>query len=167
MKHYHRNISRTHMQLWSSREYFQAEWRKLDPQPGDCFALFQAKDNFRGIILIEKAVSGWIRVSYQCKAIIITRKGFERGTDSFDEQDLESYSDIVQIDHHRFHVLDKPVPGYVVIGTTLPHAAIHNDGPTVSLKIPWEEPEKKKTSRRPVSKEEDKKRFEALMKRIG
>lgn len=43
------------MQLWSSREYFQAEWRKLDPQPGDCFALFRAKDNFRGIILIEKA----------------------------------------------------------------------------------------------------------------
>ena len=111
MKHYHRNISRTHMQLWSSREYFQAEFRKLDPQPGDCFALFRSKDNFRGIILIEEAVPGWIRVSYQCKAIIITRKGFERGSFSFDEQDLESYSDIVQIDPHRFHVLDKKCQG--------------------------------------------------------
>lgn len=97
------------MQLWSSREYFQAEWRKLDPQPGECFALFRSKDNFRGIILIEKAVSGWIRVPYQCKAIIITRKGFERGSFSFDEQDLESYSDIVQIDPHRFHVLEKQI----------------------------------------------------------
>ena len=97
------------MQLWSSREYFQAEWRKLDPQPGECFALFRSKDNFRGIILIEKAVPGWIRVSYQCKAIIITRKGFERGSFSFDEQDLESYSDIVQIDPHRFHVLEKQI----------------------------------------------------------
>lgn len=35
------------------------------------------------------------------------------------------------------------------------------------LPFPWEEPEKKKTSRRPVSKEEDKKRFEALMKRMN
>ena len=65
----------------------------------------------------------------------------------------------------------KPGPGYVVIGTTLPYASIHNDGgtvsPTVTLKMPWEEPEKKKTSRRPVSKEEDKKRFEALMKRMN
>ena len=58
-----------------------------------------------------------------------------------------------------------------MIGTTLPYAAIHNDGgtvsPTVTLKMPWEEPEKKKTSRRPVSKEEDKKRFEALMRRMN
>ena len=35
------------------------------------------------------------------------------------------------------------------------------------LPFPWEQPEKKKTSPRPVSKEEDRKRFEALMRRMG
>ena len=35
------------------------------------------------------------------------------------------------------------------------------------LPFPWEQPKTKKTSHRPVSKEEDKKRFEELMRRIG
>ena len=47
------------MQLWSSHSYFQEELRKLDPQPGECFALFRAKDKLRAIILIEKPVPGW------------------------------------------------------------------------------------------------------------
>ena len=33
------------MQLWSSHNYFQEELRKLDPQPGEGFAMFRAKDN--------------------------------------------------------------------------------------------------------------------------
>ena len=45
MKHYHRNISRSDMQLWSSHNYFQEELRKLDPKPGECFAMFRAKLN--------------------------------------------------------------------------------------------------------------------------
>jgi len=35
------------------------------------------------------------------------------------------------------------------------------------LPLPWEQPKTKKTSPRPVSKEEDRKRFEQLLKRIG
>ncbi len=33
------------MQLWSSHNFFQEELRELDPQPGECFALFRSKDN--------------------------------------------------------------------------------------------------------------------------
>ena len=97
------------MQLWSSHNYFREKLRELDPQPGECFALFRAKDNFRGFILVEKPVPGWTDVSYQCKAISITRNGFIRDTGYFDHHDLEHYSDIVQIDPHRFHVLDKQI----------------------------------------------------------
>ena len=109
MKHYHRNISRSERQLWSSHDYFQKEFRKLDPKPGECFALFRSKDNLRGFILVEKLVPGWTRVLCECKAIIIARKGFERATFSFDDNDLEYYSDIIQIEPHRFHVLDKQI----------------------------------------------------------
>lgn len=97
------------MQLWSSHDYFQEELRKLDPKPGECFALFQSKDNLRRFILIEKLVPGWPEYSFQCKAISITRHWFMRTTSSFDRRDLEYYSDIVQIDPHRFHVLDKQI----------------------------------------------------------
>ena len=88
------------MQLWSSIDYFQKELRKLDPKPGGCFAMFRAKDNLRGFILIEKPVPGWTDVWFRCKAISITRNGFIRKTVTFDWNDMEYYSDIVQIDPH-------------------------------------------------------------------
>lgn len=97
------------MQLRSPQKFFQEELRKLDPKPGECFALFRAKDNLRGLILIEKPVPGLTDVSYQCKVISITRKGFIRETGYFNKRGLEFCSDIVQIDPHRFHVLDKQI----------------------------------------------------------
>lgn len=109
MKQYHRNISRSDMQLWSSDNYFQKELRELDPKPGECFALFRSKDNLRAIILIEKPVPGWTDVSFQYKAISINRQGFQRLTGYLDQYDMEYYSDIVQIAPHRFHVLDKQI----------------------------------------------------------
>lgn len=109
MKHYHRNIAKSVARLWSSHNYFQVEFRKLDPKPGECFALFQSKDQFRGFILIEKPVPGWTDVSFQCRVISITRNGFIRETGNFDKHDLEYYSDIVQVDPHRFYVLDKQI----------------------------------------------------------
>ena len=110
MKHYHRNISRTDRLKYPSVEYFREKLRELDPKPGECFALFLSKDNFRGIILIEKpVVSGWTDVSFQYRAISINRQGFQRLTGYLDFHDMKSYSDIVQIDPHRFHVLDKQI----------------------------------------------------------
>ena len=109
MKHYHRSISRSDRLKYPSVEYFREKLRELDPQPGECFALFRAKDNLRAIILIEKPVPGWTDVSFQYKAISITRNGFIRETGHLDHHDMKYFSDIVQIDPHRFHVLDKQI----------------------------------------------------------
>ena len=97
------------MQLRSSRDYFQEEFRKLDPKPGECFALFRSKDNLRGFILVEKSVPGRTDVVCQCKAIFIDKKGFQRTTFYFDHYDLEYFSDILQIDPRRFNILDKQI----------------------------------------------------------
>ena len=74
MKHYHRSISRSVRLKYPSVEYFREKLCELDPQPGECFALFRAKDKLRGFILIEKPVSGWTNVSFQCKETKNTRK---------------------------------------------------------------------------------------------
>ncbi len=97
------------MQLKSSLSYFKEELRKLDPQPGECFALFPGEDDLHAIILIEKSVPGCTDVSFQYKAILINLQGFQRWTGYLDYLDLVFYSDIVQIDPHRFHVLDKQI----------------------------------------------------------
>ena len=109
MKHYHRSISRSDRLKYHSVEYFREKLRELDPKPGECFALFRAKDNLRAIILIEKPVPGWTDVSFQYKAISINRQGFQRLTGYLDHYDMEYYSDIIQIDRHRFDVLDKQI----------------------------------------------------------
>lgn len=108
MKHYHRNIAESGG-FWPSREYFHREWRKLDPQPGESFALFD-RDGIRALILCEKLVPGQKRETIPCKKIYLVIRGFQQSTDDmFDVYDLETYSDIVQIDPHRFHVLDKQI----------------------------------------------------------
>lgn len=109
MKHYHRSISKSDRLKYPSVEYFREKLRELDPQPGECFAVFRAKDNLRAIILIEKPVPGLTDVSFQYKAILINLQGFQRWTGYLDYLDLVFYSDIVQIDPHRFHVLDKQI----------------------------------------------------------
>ena len=109
MKHYHRNIAESVVGYWSSHEYFQREWKKLDPQPGECFALFKNRKCLKAVILAEKLVPGFNYVHVQCKMISLEPHGFQRYTGTFDVCDLESYSDIVQIAPRRFHVLDKQI----------------------------------------------------------
>lgn len=109
MKHYHKNIAESVGGSWSSREYFQSEWRRLDPQPGECFALFNNRGSLRSLILCEKPVPGQKREAIPCKTIYLIAHGFQRYTNMFDVYDLETYPYIVQIDPHRFHVLDKQI----------------------------------------------------------
>lgn len=87
--------------------YFEKEWDKLDPQPGECFALFNRMDHLTSIILVVKKDSE--AKSTECKMIKIVPKGLQRSDCTFRYRSLENYTDVLQIDSHRFHVLDKQI----------------------------------------------------------
>ena len=113
MKYYH-NLQPRPKQYYfslfareSCRTYYEKEWYKLNPQPGECFALFNGKDHLSSIILVVKRESD--EKSTECKKIKILPKGFQRLDCKFSYNDLEKYSDILQIDSRRFHVLDKQI----------------------------------------------------------
>lgn len=87
--------------------YYEKEWDKLNPQSGECFALFDGKDHLTSIILVVKIHSE--KKSIECKKIKIAPKGFQRLDGTFGFRDLDNYSDILQIDSKRFLVLDKQI----------------------------------------------------------
>lgn len=113
MKYYHKLPPKPKQYYYSIlvREsywtYYEKEWDKLDPQPGECFALFNRMDHLTSIILVVKKVSE--EKSTECRKIKIIPKGIQRSDCTFGYRDLENYTDVLQIDSHRFHVLDKQI----------------------------------------------------------
>ena len=64
-------------------------------------------DHLTSIILVVKKDSE--AKSTECKMIKIVPKGLQRSDCTFSYRNLENYTDVLQIDSHRFHVLDKQI----------------------------------------------------------
>ena len=60
MKHYHLDPSKS----WRDG-YFETELRRLDPQPGECFALFCGKDHLVALVHIKSKEPGYISCFYR------------------------------------------------------------------------------------------------------
>ena len=60
MKHYHLDPSKS----WRDG-YFETELRRLDPQLGECFALFCGKDHLVALVHIKSKEPGYISCFYR------------------------------------------------------------------------------------------------------
>lgn len=122
-------VSRTrwHVPLDEESQFYTDSFRDLDPQVGECFALFSKPDKLEAICRVTKRycatthfVSGYAKIppeqghdvvdiTVDFEQIRILKKGFERDVGILDCCRLSDYSNILQIDPRRFDVLDKQV----------------------------------------------------------
>ena len=94
-----------------SHNDYEDELRKLDPQPGECFAMHDNNYQLKRIILVlhkdeENAVN---KLQYASKCINICQRSFTRTNIWFNADNFITYNYIIQVDRTYFDKLDKAI----------------------------------------------------------